>query len=65
MPEPMGTTLASVNVAGNATGMDARIAAKEYRFDTLVETIVASPQFLNKRNPDSREMPDSQIRKGD
>jgi hypothetical protein len=45
--------------------MKARLQAKEYRFDTLVETIVASPQFLNKRNPDSREKPESQLRKGD
>ena len=34
--------------------METRLAAKEYRFDTLVETIVTSPQFLNKRNPDPR-----------
>ena len=45
--------------------MDARLAAKEYRFDSLVETIVTSPQFLNKRIPDSRAMPESQPRKGD
>jgi hypothetical protein len=45
--------------------MDARLAAKEYRFNTLVETIVTSPQFLNKRIPDSRAMPESQSRKGD
>jgi hypothetical protein len=45
--------------------MDARLAAREYRFDTLVEAIVTSPQFLNKRIPDSRETPESQIRKGD
>ena len=33
--------------------METRLPAKEYRIDTLVETIVTSPQFLNKRNPDS------------
>jgi hypothetical protein len=45
--------------------MESRLAAKEYRFDTLVESIVTSPQFLNRRNPDSRETPESQLRKGD
>ena len=30
--------------------MEARLAANGYRFDSLVETIVTSPQFLNKRN---------------
>jgi len=30
--------------------MEARLAANEYRFDSLVETIVSSPQFLNKRS---------------
>ena len=33
--------------------MEASFAAKQYRIDSLVETIVTSPQFLNKRNPDS------------
>ena len=45
--------------------MDARMAANGYRFDTLVETIVTSPQFLNKRNSDSREKPEPPQRKGD
>jgi len=31
--------------------MKTLLPAKEYRIDTLVETIVTSPQFLNKRNP--------------
>ena len=30
--------------------MKARLTANGYRFDSLVETIVSSPQFLNKRN---------------
>jgi hypothetical protein len=30
--------------------MEARLVANEYRFDSLVETIVSSPQFLNKRS---------------
>jgi hypothetical protein len=38
--------------------MKTRLLAKEYRFDSLVETIVTSPQFLNTRIPDSRETPD-------
>ena len=29
--------------------------ANGYRFATLIETIVTSPQFLNRRNPDPRE----------
>jgi mono/diheme cytochrome c family protein len=29
--------------------MRAKLAASQYRFDTLVETIVTSPQFMNKR----------------
>ena len=37
--------------------MQAALAANGYRFDSLVETIVTSPQFLNKRNPDAREKP--------
>ncbi len=32
--------------------MEARLAANGYRFSSLVETIVTSPQFLNKRNPE-------------
>jgi len=35
--------------------MEAGIAAKQYRIDWLIETIVTSPQFLNKRSPDSSE----------
>jgi Protein of unknown function (DUF1592)/Protein of unknown function (DUF1588)/Protein of unknown function (DUF1587)/Protein of unknown function (DUF1595)/Protein of unknown function (DUF1585) len=33
--------------------MEAMLPAKQYRIDSLLETIVTSPQFLNKRNPDS------------
>ena len=32
--------------------MRAKLAAKDYRFSSLVETIVASPQFLTRRVPD-------------
>jgi hypothetical protein len=43
--------------------MKTRLLAREYRFDSLVETIVTSPQFLNARIPDSREIPKSQAGK--
>ena len=42
--------------------MESGLPANDYRFNWLVETIVTSPQFLNKRSPDSRETPN---RKGD
>lgn len=35
--------------------MQTQLAAKEYRFNALVETIIASPQFLNKRMPETAE----------
>jgi hypothetical protein len=35
--------------------MEGRLRADEYRFDSLVETIVTSTPFLNKRNPDVHE----------
>ncbi|SPE43336.1 conserved exported hypothetical protein [Candidatus Sulfopaludibacter sp. SbA3] len=41
--------------------MQTRLAANGYPFSSLVETIVTSPQFLNKRNTD----PQTQTRKGD
>jgi hypothetical protein len=45
--------------------MEKQAAAKEYTFNTLVETIVTSPQFLNKRSPQTRETSDPQSRRGD
>lgn len=33
--------------------MKTKLPAKDYRFDTLIETIVTSPQFLNARKPDA------------
>lgn len=33
--------------------MEARLSATGYHFDSIVETIVTSPQFLNKRSPES------------
>ncbi len=35
--------------------METHLAANEYRFDSLVETIVTSPQFLTRRVPDASE----------
>jgi hypothetical protein len=35
--------------------LETGMAAKEYRIDWLLETIVTSPQFLNKRNPEPLE----------
>jgi hypothetical protein len=35
--------------------MEARLVANGYRFDSLMETIVASPQFRNKRGPEVTE----------
>ena len=35
--------------------METRLRADGYRFDSLVETIVTSPPFLNKRNPDAHQ----------
>jgi hypothetical protein len=35
--------------------MQTQSAADSYRFGKLVEAIVTSPQFINKRNPDPRE----------
>jgi hypothetical protein len=31
------------------------MAANGYKIDTLVETIVTSPQFLNKKGPESTQ----------
>lgn len=35
--------------------MESRLAGNGYRFDSLVETIVTSPQFLNRRTPGAGE----------
>jgi hypothetical protein len=32
--------------------MRTKMAGSGYRFSALIETIVTSPQFLNRRNPD-------------
>jgi hypothetical protein len=46
--------------------MEAQLVSKEYRFDALVETIVSSPQFVNKRMAVAPEatMAQLQSRKG-
>jgi len=44
--------------------MDTKLPASEYRFNSLVETIVTSPAFLNKRNPEPQTLK-TQNRKGD
>jgi hypothetical protein len=36
-------------------GMQPTLASSGYRFDALVESVVTSPQFINKRRPDPRE----------
>jgi len=43
--------------------MKTGLASKEYRFDTLVETIVASPQFRNARVPAPRETTEAETRR--
>ncbi len=42
--------------------MQARLAANGYRIGSLVETIVASPQFMNKRAPEVRLMSSAKAR---
>ena len=40
--------------------MQAKLAANRYRFSSLAETIVTSPQFLNQRNTDTIAKPATQ-----
>jgi hypothetical protein len=40
--------------------METKLIANGYRFDSLVETIVTSPQFREIRDPDPSDKPDSQ-----
>jgi hypothetical protein len=40
--------------------MQARAAANDYRFDSLLESIVTSPQFLNKRVSQAPSAPESE-----
>jgi len=43
--------------------METGLAANEYRIDWLIESIVTSPQFLNKRSPDLTATRASQARR--
>ena len=45
--------------------MTANLAARDFRFSALVETIVNSPQFLNRRGPGSHEIADSLTKKAE
>ncbi len=45
--------------------MQTKLAANGYRFDTLVESVVTSPQFLNRRNPDLTANPEDQPVRGE
>jgi len=45
--------------------METRLAAKENRFSSLIDTIVTSPQFLNRRILESREKPGAPMLKGE
>jgi len=38
-----------------------QLAAKQFRFNSLVESIVTSPQFLNRRIPDSTEVLEAEL----
>jgi hypothetical protein len=44
--------------------MRTRAAASGYRFGSLVETIVTSPQFLRRRIPEPRQGPDFETQPG-
>jgi hypothetical protein len=41
--------------------METKLVANQYRFNSLVETIVMSPQFLNERIPEAPEAPEAQL----
>ena len=45
--------------------METNLAASGYQFASLVETVVTSPQFLNRRPSDSGERPESLAKKGE
>ena len=45
--------------------MKANLAADGYRFRALVEAIVASPQFLNKRAPEMAEIKHASVQPAD
>jgi hypothetical protein len=39
--------------------MEKNLAARKYQFDSLIETIVTSPQFLDRRSPQQPQEPDN------
>ncbi len=45
--------------------MEARLSAKDNRFSALIDTIVTSPQFLNRRIPEAREKFSAPLIKGE
>ena len=45
--------------------MQTRLAGKEYRFSALIDTIVTSPQFLNRRIPEPRVKTGAPLLKGE
>jgi mono/diheme cytochrome c family protein len=45
--------------------METRLAARENRFSSLIDTIVTSPQFLNRRMPERHEKPSTPLLKGE
>jgi hypothetical protein len=44
--------------------METQLKANEYRFQSLVETVVTSPQFMNKRMPAAPETSVAQLQSG-
>jgi hypothetical protein len=44
--------------------MEKQLKANDYQFNALVETIVTSPQFLNKRSPDAAGASVAQLQSG-
>ncbi len=40
-----------------------KLAESDYRFETLIECVVTSPQFLTKRGPEKVAQADSQAEK--
>jgi hypothetical protein len=42
-----------------AERMEAKLAARKYQFDSLIETIVTSPQFLERRRTENAQRPDN------
>ena len=41
--------------------MQTKLAASGYKMSALIETIVTSPQFLNRRNPEFSQQSNTKI----